>query len=473
MRADRSTMFLFAALAWSLALFALLRSPWVEAELLLPLTLLQQGAADFYAGRPPVPVSVTVECSAADVLALCLAAILSCPVPWRARLTGALGGVGFVLALNTMRIASLGHAADRPAVFDSLHLRVWPAILVLATAGYVFVWMRAALAARPATTTAVAGESGLVLLRRFAPRAAALLVVFALCGPWIAGSETLVAGGAWTARAAAGMLTSVGLAATASGNVLATSRGGFVVTPECLATVLIPLFVAGVFTVPLSWPRRALALLAAPPLFAALAVARLLLLALPPVLAGSPLFLVHGFHQAVLGVLAVVLFALWRDTRAPARWSRAAAHAGAGLAVAVAFALCCGLVLTRAVLAAARAVGLVATHTVTDLAPAGDDQGALALLPVFQASLLLALGWAAGARGRRLAWAFGALFVSQVALLVIVGEVAAHADLLPHALFVRAWAIAVPVALTLALFRGTEAMTAERATRRPAVDGAV
>jgi exosortase/archaeosortase family protein len=466
-------MFLFAALAWSLALFALLRSPWVEAGLVLPLTLLQQGAADFYAGRPPVPVAVTVECSAADVVALCLATIFSCPVPWRARLTGALGGVVLLLGLNTVRIASLGHAANRPAVFDSLHLRVWPAILVLATAGYVFVWMRATLADRPAATTAVGGESGLVLLRRFAPRAAVLLVVFALCGPWIAGSETLVVGGAWTARAAAVLLTSVGVVATATGNVLVTGRGGFAVTPECLATMLIPLYVAGVFTVPLSWPRRALALLAAPPLFAALAVARLLLLALPPVLAGSPLFLVHGFHQAVLAVAAVVLFAVWRDTRVAAKWSRAAARAVAGLAVAVAFTLCGGLALTRAVLAAARAVALVATHTVTDLAPAGDDQGALALLPVFQASLLLALGWAAGARWRRLAWAFGALFVSQVALLVVVGEVAAHADLLPHALFVRAWAIAVPVALTLAMIRATAGMTAEPATGRPAVDGAV
>jgi len=51
----------------------------------------------------------------------------------------------------------------------------------------------------------------------------------------------------------------------------------------------------------------------------ALAVVRLLLLALPPVLAASPLFLVHGFHQFVLGALCVVGLALLRERPAPGR----------------------------------------------------------------------------------------------------------------------------------------------------------
>jgi len=471
MRADRSTVFLFAALAWSLGLFVLLRSSWVESGVVLPLTRIQKSAADYYAGAPSMPVAVTAECSAADVLALCLAVVLACPVPWRARLTGAVGALVCVLGLNTVRIATLGHAAARPALFEVLHLQVWPVILVLASAGYVFAWMRTTLGALPEATSPPEENGPVGLLGRFAPPAAVLLVAFALCGPWIARSEILLAGGAWAARAAALVLTSSGIAAAASGNVLTTSRGGFVVTPECLATVLIPLFVAGVFTVRRPWPWRALALLAAPPLFAALAVARLLLLALPPVLAGSPLFLVHGFHQAVLAAAAVVLFALWRDTRTPGRWVRVAAHAGAGLAAAAVLAIVAGLALTSAVQAAARAVALVATHTLTELAPAGDEQGALAVLPVFQASLLVALGWAVGADRRRLAWSFGALFASQVVLLVVVGEVAAHADLLPHALFVRAWAIAVPVVLTLAMIRAGTPLAVAPAMRRPAVDG--
>src|SRR6185295_5373450 len=104
------------------------------------LTQLQKQAADYYAGRPAVPVAVTPECSGTDVLALCLAAILACPVSWRARLAGATGGIALVLAVNTARIATLGHAAASPALFQALHLQVWPAVLVLATAGYVLAW---------------------------------------------------------------------------------------------------------------------------------------------------------------------------------------------------------------------------------------------------------------------------------------------------------------------------------------------
>ena len=73
----RATTFLLAALVWSLGLFALLRTPWVEEQLVLPLTQLQKQAADHYAGSPSVPIAVTLECSGTDVLALCLAAILA------------------------------------------------------------------------------------------------------------------------------------------------------------------------------------------------------------------------------------------------------------------------------------------------------------------------------------------------------------------------------------------------------------
>ena len=471
MRGNRSAVFLFSALAWSLALFALLRSTWVEGRVVLPLTHLQKQAADFYAGPPAVPIAVTLECSAADVLALGLAAIFACPVAWRVRLAGAVGAVVFILGLNTVRIATLGGAAAWPALFRSLHLQVWPAVLVVATAGYVFTWMRASLGPAPGAPPPVEEDGPAALGRRFAPRAAVLLVAFALCGPWMAQSELLRRGGAWTARTAALLLTAAGLEATASGNVLATSRGAFLVTPECLATVLIPLSIAGLLTVRLAWPWRVLALAAVPPFFAALAVVRLLLLALPPMLAGSPLFLVHGFSQGVLAVASVVLLAFWREPPAPRRWARTAAHAGTALGAAVLLAAGGGLALTGALRAAARAAALLATHTLTNLAPAGDDQGALAHLPVFQASLLVALGLAAGADRRRLLSSFGVLFASQVVLLVVVGEVAAHAQLAPHALFVRAWAIAVPMVITLAMVRSGPPATGASAPRRPAADG--
>jgi len=459
----RATTFLLAALAWSLGLFALLRAPWVEKRLVLPLTQLQKQAADYYAGVPSVPVAVTLECSGTDVLALCLGAILACPVSWRARLAGTAGAVAFVLGLNTVRVATLGYAAASPALFRALHLQVWPAILVLATAGYVFAWMRKALG--PTVQT------DFPLVRRFAPRAGVLLVAFALCGPWIARSDALLEAGAWTARAAAFFLTAAGLAAAATGNVLATSRGVFIVTPECLATALVPLYVAGVLTARLTWLARARALAVAPPLFAVLAIARLLLLALPPALAASPLFLVHGFHQIVLAVIGVVLLALWREPPARRRWTRAAGRAGAALGAAAILVIVAGAALTSTVLGAARAVASLAPHTLTELAGPGDAQGALALLPAYQAGLLLALGMTACAGWRRLLSAFGVLLASQVVFLVVLGELADHAGLVAHALLLRAWAVGVPAALTLVMLRAGPPAAGTLLPLRPAADG--
>jgi exosortase/archaeosortase family protein len=466
-------VFLLTALAWSLGLFALLRSPWAEERLVLPLTRLQEQAADYYAGRPPVPVAVTLGCSGTDVLALCLAVILAYPVPWRARLAGATGGIALVLALNTLRIATLGRAAVSPALFQALHLQVWPAILILTISGYVFAWMRGNQGARGRAEEGASGRGDALsmIVRRFAPRAAALLVAFALCAPWIATSRALLGAGVWMVRSAAFLLTGAGIAATASGNMLATTRGAFVVTPECIATALIPLYVAGVLAASLSWPRRALALAAALPLFALLAITRLLVLALPPALAASPLFLVHGFHQLVLALVGVVLLALGREPPAPGRWTRAARRAGAALGAAAILTAAFGHALTTAVLGAAGAVASLAPQTLAELAAPGDSQGALALLPAYQAGLLLAIGVTAFPGWRRFLSAFGLLLASQVVLLAVLGELAAHAGLVAHALLLRAWAVAVPVVLALALWRPGQLPAGTLLPLRPATDG--
>ena len=469
----RATTFLLAALAWSLGLFSLLRAPWIEGRLILPLTQVQKQAADYYAGSPPVPVAVTLECSGTEVLALCLAAILAFRVSWRARLAGTGGAVALVLGLNTLRIGTLGHAAASPALFRVLHLQVWPAILVLVTASYVFAWMRGSLRATGRRIHEGGTEEGALfpLLRRFAPRVAVLLVAFALCGPWIARSEALVEAGAWTVSAAAFLLTAAGIPAAAVRNVLATSRGAFIVTPECLATALIPLYVAGAVTIRLTWPWRALALMCAAPLFGALAIARLLLLALPPAIAASPLFLVHGFHQLVLAATLVVLLALWREPPAPRRWARAAGRAGAALGAAAILALVAGAALTSAVLGAAQAIASLASHGLTELAPPGDAQGALALLPAYQAGLLVALGFAAFRDWRRLLSAFGVLLASQIVFFVALAELADHAGLAAHPLFLRAWAVGVPVVLTVAMLRAGPPAAGALASLRPAADG--
>jgi len=272
-------------------------------------------------------------------------------------------------------------------------------------------------------------------------------------------------------RSAAFLLTGAGVTATAFGNTLATSRGAFVVTPECIVTALIPLYVAGVLAARLSWPRRALALAAGLPLFALLAIARLLVLALPPALAASPLSLVHGFHQLVLALVGVVLVALWREPPAPGRWARAARRAGAALGAAAILAVVLGHALTTAVLGAAGAVASLAPQALTELAAPGDGQGALALLPAYQAGLLLAIGMTAFPGWRRFISAFGLLLASQVVLLAVLGELAAHAGWVAHALLLRAWAVGVPVVLALVLWRDGPPAAGTLLPLRPAADG--
>ncbi|HVR70684.1 MAG TPA: hypothetical protein VMT87_07535, partial [Vicinamibacteria bacterium] len=117
-------------------------------------------------------------------------------------------------------------------------------------------------------------------------------------------------------------------------------------------------------------------------------------------------------------------------------------------------------------------VASLAPHTLRELAAPGDAQGALALLPAYQAGLLLALGVTAFAGWRRILSAFGVLLASQVVLLVVLGELADHAGLVAHALLLRAWAVAVPVVLTLVMLRAAPPTAGCSLFHgRPAADG--
>jgi len=72
---------------------------------------------------------------------------------------------------------------------------------------------------------------------------------------------------------------------------------------------------------------------------------------------------------------------------------------------------------------------------------------------------------------RRFLSAFGLLLVSQVALLAVLGELAAHAGWVAHALLLRAWAVAVPVVLALVLWRAGQPAAGTLLPLRPAADG--
>jgi exosortase/archaeosortase len=114
--------FALRGLAWSLGLFGLMRLGWFETHAILPLTQFQARLAETGFGAPALPIQVTLACSGADALALCVGATLAYPVTWQQRLAGAAGGIGLVLALNTVRIGTLGRAAAAPSWFEALHL---------------------------------------------------------------------------------------------------------------------------------------------------------------------------------------------------------------------------------------------------------------------------------------------------------------------------------------------------------------
>ncbi len=434
--------FVLQGVAWSLGLFGLLRLPWTEAHVVLPLTRVQGALGVGLFGTPTLPVEVTLACSAADALALCVGAVFAYPVQWRTRLTGAAGGIALILGLNTVRIGTLGLVAASPAWFYALHVYVWPAVLTLAIAAYVFTWMRLSdrtpLAILPAggpisppTTARPTPQPS----RRFVVLTAAFLVVFAAASPLYLESSRVLALAGLIARAAAAILGVVGVSAQAAGNVLWTPRGTFLVTQECVSTPLIPIFLAAICSYSTTRRRLLLGVLATLPLFTALGIVRLLLVALPDAVMASPLFLVHAFYQLLLGAVVVFLAAVWRHGG-----SRALGHALAGIMGGVLFVYLLGPVYTRVV-------------TYPAGAPLDDPQGAIAFLPAFQVGLYLALWVAAfvAVGWRRFFAGLAALGFTQAAGLLALHALAGTSALTAQVRDVRAWAVAGPVLIFAAV----------------------
>lgn len=431
--------FILLGLAGSLVLFGILRIPWVESHLVLPLTLLQGEFSNLLFGAPRLPVQVTLECSGADALALCVGAVLAFPARLGARLAGAAGGIALILVLNTLRIGTLGLVAAAPSWFDMLHLYVWPAILMLAISGYVFGWMRLA-EPRPAAREATLAQTpappppALRPTWRFIVLTAGLLIAFAAAAPLYLDSPFVLALGGVIASAAAALMAGFGAGAQATSNVLSTSRGAFIVTQECIATPLLPVYVAAVITYATSRRWLAAGLVATLPLFTLLGILRLLVVAVPATIMASPLFVVHAFYQLLLGAIVVWVAARWRHGS-----SHASLYAGAG-------------VLAGALFAAMLGPGYAWLGSLAAAPPLDDPQGALAFLPSFQAGLYLALCVAAFAAGNwlRVLAGLGVLVGSQVTGMFMLYSLAAI-GITANVRDVRAWAVAAPVLIFAAV----------------------
>ena len=426
--------FALRAVAWSLGFFGLLRLNWTEAHAVLPFARAQAAVAGglFGTARSALPVEVTLACSGADALALCLGAVLAYPVKWRTRLAGAGGGAALILGLNTLRIGTLELVAASPAWFNALHVYVWPAVLTVAIAGYVFAWMRFADGTPSRSPSAwLAPQPS----RRFVVLTLAFLLLFSAASPLYLESASVLALAGFIARAAAWVLGGVGVSAYAAANVLWTPRGGFTVTQECISTPLIPVYLAAICAYSATWRRLVLGVFATLPLFIALGIVRLLVVALPDAVMASPLFFVHAFYQLLLGAVVVLLAALWRHG------GRAAiGYALVGLIVGVLFVRVLGPFYTRLV-------------TYPAGAPLDDPQGSIAFLPPFQIGLYLALWVAAYAAvgWKRFLAGLAVLGLTQTAGLLALHALASHSGLTARVSDVRGWAVAGPLLIVAAV----------------------
>jgi exosortase/archaeosortase family protein len=430
--------FALRSVAWSLGLFGLLRWPWIQAHALLPVTQAQGGVAARLFGPSSLPVEVTLACSGADAIALCLAAVFAYPASWRMRVTGGVVGFALILSINIVRIGTLGRVAASPTWFDALHVYVWPAVLMLAIAGYVFGWMR--VADRSALTMASADNRPLLstsrTTRRFILLSATLLLVFTAASPLYLDSARVLVVASVIAHAAAAALRVIGVQASAAANVVQTPSGGLLVTQECISTPLIPIYVAAVLTYAGTWRRIALGLFATTPLFVGLGIARLLVVALPPAVFASPLFLIHAFYQLVLAAVMVFIAAVWRHGPG----GRATGPAVLGIIAGAAG----GWLFARL------PVSLWASGTGR---PLDDPQGALVFLPAFQVGLYIAIWMAAFlvSGWRRFLAGFAFLGLLQIALFVGLQGLAVYSDLAPHVREVRGWAVIGPLLVIFAV----------------------
>ena len=463
--------------AWFVGLFGLMRLGWVESNLLTPFAQLQQRVAEQLMGVKSGMLYADASCSGGDPMALCMGAIFAYPAAWGSRLHGAAVGLAAITAVNVVRLGSLSMVAENRTLLDVLHLYVWPGILIVVAAAYVYRWMDRQgsrpggpggppAAGAPAAGAAAAVPVGALpvlggVTRRFLVLTAVLVAAYFAAAPFFYGSDLVRVLAGWVALTGGAILTAGGTETTVMGAGLFTPHGGFLVTQECVFTPLIPVYLAGVLAAPLTPWRRAAALAATPVIFFAVGVSRVLVLAVPVNVVGNYEVAIHGFSQTLVSVLLVAAAAVWTAGSARPGAVRALMAVGAGVAAGFAAAPVMGLLLGGG------AAGLQALTGHGH--PFVDEQGAAAVMPAFQIGLFAAL-WAAvagRARWRSALAGAGLLAASQLVVAFLVGEMAYYGGFNPHVALIRAWTVVVPLVLVWVLAR-PEGAPVWRASPAPA-----
>jgi exosortase H (IPTLxxWG-CTERM-specific) len=88
-------------------------------------------------------VSIENGCDGLQATMLYVIAVLSFPAPWRAKLWGVAAGVLVILLLNQARIITLLLLqVHLPDFFQTAHVSVWPALIILAALLIWILWAR-------------------------------------------------------------------------------------------------------------------------------------------------------------------------------------------------------------------------------------------------------------------------------------------------------------------------------------------
>ncbi len=444
--------FVLTAGLLSVALFGILRIPWVEKTLLLPFTSAQWSVACKIGGNPDAPVSVGLSCSAADVIALCVGFILAFPAPWRRRISGAALGLLFIAAVNTVRIATLSRVVTNRQLFNTLHIYVWPAVLLIVVSIFVFVWMSRSLRAGVASVSQgddLAHSSfGLSSRgRKFVLLTLLFVGLFVGASGWWMQSAVVLTIAKWVAASGAAIIRLFGGEANIIGNHIRTANGGFVVTQECIMTPLIPVYFAAIFALDLTRRQRLATVLLSGPVFFALGTARLIVLAFPADLVGSPLTAIHGFHQIVLAAFLVGL-AAYRSSSETESSPEIVKRGAAALAGSVLIALLVALTWNRLLFEGRFLLQQVIPHIGHGFS---DPQRAVYLMAPYQIGLITGLwiAWKGHPPWSRWCMACGFLAITQALSVVLIGEWSAHTSFEPHVALIRAWTVAVPALVFL------------------------
>ncbi len=87
-------------------------------------------------------MSIKVGCDGLQAMAILAIGVLAFPGGgWKKKLLGTATGIVLLLALNVMRLASLYWMGSRArSLFQTLHVHVWPAVLIVAAAFFWIAW---------------------------------------------------------------------------------------------------------------------------------------------------------------------------------------------------------------------------------------------------------------------------------------------------------------------------------------------